>query len=329
MTTTAFESTGLHFGEKLRKSKYGLKLSRSIYATPSRKPKMRLKPEYVSQAMIDIVRWMYRDDSLTEFSDAFLLRNRDEALTNFDLSMRYFDALDRDKFNASVASFLKGAKLLRPIDDLTKFDGVSGAYVMIFDEYKQYYVGKADDLRKRIKKHWSDRKHFDRLVFGSPFDSVFPVDEFRALDTTRIFVAPTPNGFGVEEHLVEESDPRFSLNRVRGGDIGPVGVLADALTRPRRDIVLESTPATFDFFSNRMDVVQASIQRASNGNEAALAQELASLPTTIYCSPDRKGEQFYWSYRYQLGGFLQEGVLPVSVYEQYLRLVSDDVLPLD
>lgn len=329
MTTTAFESTGLHFGEKLRKSKYGLKLSRNIYATPSRKPKMRLKPEYMNQAMIDIVRWMYRDDSLTELSDAFLLCNRDEALTNFDLSMKYFDALDRDEFNASVARFLKGAKLLRPIDDLTKFDGVSGAYIMIFDEHKQYYVGKADDIRKRIKKHWSDRKYFDRLVFGSPFDSVFPVDEFRALDTTRIFVAPTPNGFGVEEHLVEESDPRFSLNRVRGGDIGPAGVLADALSRPRRDIILESTPATFDFFSNGMQVVRASIKRASQTDEAALAQELASLPANIYCSPDRDDEPFYWSYRYQMKLFLQEGVLPTSVYEKYLRLVGDDVLLID
>lgn len=290
---------------------------------------MRLKSEYMSQPMIDMVRWMYRDDSLTELADAFLLCNRDEALTNFDLSMKYFDSLDRDEFEASVNSFLKGAKLLRPIEDLTKFDGVSGAYIMIFGEYKQYYVGKADDLRKRIKKHWTDRKHFDRLVFGSPFNSVFPADEFRALDTTRIFVAPTANGFGVEEHLVEESDPRFSLNRVGGGDIGPIGVLADALTRPRRDIVLESIPATFDFFSNGMKVVRASIERARRGDEAALVEELASLPTSIYCSPDRKGKPFYWSYRYQMKLFLREGTLPVSVYERYLRLVSDDVILLD
>lgn len=329
MTTSTFESTGLHFGEKLRNGKYGLKLNRDHYAVPSRKPMARLTRELYSEKLLASMSWMYRDAEFSEYSDAFLLSQRDDALINFDLSMQYFSSLDQNDFSASVETLLQSTKPIWEVTSLAKYDGSPGVYIMIFDDYKQYYVGQSTNIRKRIKSHWTARKSFGRLLFGSPFDSVFPVDAFRALDNTRLYVASTHDVYGVEKLVVEASDPRFSLNRVSGGDIGTIGVLADALTRPRRDIVLESTPATFDFFSNGMRVVRAAIKRAGQGDEAALVQELASLPTSIYRSPNQKGELFYWTYRYQMQLFLREGVLPTSVYEQYLRLVSDDVLPLD
>jgi len=75
------------------------------------------------------------------------------------------------------------------VESLRDWDDVEGAYILVFDEYKQFYFGQSGNVRKRIMQHWSTCKPFDRLIYGTSYSSIPPMDELRALDTTRIYAA--------------------------------------------------------------------------------------------------------------------------------------------
>lgn len=182
-----------HFGEHLRGTKFGHKMTRSLYAYPNRSPKQRPNRERDGEEFWEKTAWAYCDDEHARHSDAYLLVQRDRALVNFDLSMRYFESLDVDGFETALEKVLAKGRTFKPVTTLSDWDGVAGAYVMVFDGYKQFYIGQSEDIRKRIKQHWTGRKHFDRLVFGTPYNSIFPADELRALDTTRIYAARSTN----------------------------------------------------------------------------------------------------------------------------------------
>lgn len=153
---------------------------------------------------------------------------------NFDLSMSYFASLNVEEFEEALGHVLAKGRTFKPVQSLKDWDGVAGAYVMVFDEYRQFYVGKADDIRRRIKQHWGARKHFDRLIYGTKYDSIFPADELRALDTTRIFAARSRNPFAVEQRAEKAADQRFCLNRMNGGSPSPMMLMLNALNPHRR-----------------------------------------------------------------------------------------------
>ena len=91
---------------------------------------------------------------------------------------------------------------------------------MVLDEYKQVYIGKTTDIRKRIMQHWSRIKPFDRTLFPmyAYEKSGFSIDFFRALDTTRIFVWKKHIVEGLEEELIGNFPKSFCTNRI-GGDV--------------------------------------------------------------------------------------------------------------
>lgn len=76
---------------------------------------------------------------------------------------------------------LRTHRRLRPVTDLRSYDGDEGVYVMVLDGYRQAYFGQVTDIRKRIKRHWSGSKQFDRLIWRAVEESVLSVDSFRAL----------------------------------------------------------------------------------------------------------------------------------------------------
>ena len=109
---------------------------------------------------------------------------------------------------------------MREVVDLNKWDGKAGVYLMVLDEYKQVYVGTAGEstgIMKRIRKHWSTTKAFDRLLWGRVEESILSIDSFRALDTTRIFAASVRDPMVAEYKLVEKMPRRYLLNRIMGG----------------------------------------------------------------------------------------------------------------
>ena len=133
--------------------------------------------------------------------------------------MAFFRNLSKEDFETALQNLVKSKRHIKQIYDLNICKEVSGIYIMVLDEYKQVYIGQSSDIKKRIMRHWSARKEFDRLLFGDVEDSVLSIDSFGALDTTRIFVLETDALGKTERLFVNKMPGQYKLNRIGGGDV--------------------------------------------------------------------------------------------------------------
>lgn len=184
-----------HFGVNLRKSKYGLKISRDKYAIINNKSSF------------------IRDEI---YSDEFCKEHMEQCLINYDLNMKYFSKLDKNEFESSLNEFIKNEHFIE-VFDLNKYNNVPGYYILVLDEFCQAYIGTTCNIKQRVRQHWHTRKEFDRLIFGGVYNSIISIDSFRALDTTRIFVLETNNTFIYENKYIDSLPSKFMLNRTCGG----------------------------------------------------------------------------------------------------------------
>ncbi|MHA7289554.1 GIY-YIG nuclease family protein [Arthrobacter sp. MDT3-24] len=228
-----------HFGERLRQSKYGHRLTREMYAVPNKKPSAVRPREDVGEAFWASQAWAYEDEAHTILSDEFCSQQHDNALENFDLNMAFFAQIPADAFEDALTELLVKNKSLREVTDLKTLDWEEGAYVMVLDGYRQAYIGQAVDMRARIRRHWTTSKQFDRLLWGHKHESVLSVDSFRALDTTRIFAAKTIDADRLERRLVKNFPPDFLLNRIEGGVLTAVRGTFIATEIKRRQLVTD------------------------------------------------------------------------------------------
>lgn len=269
--------------------------------------------------------WAYRDDEHRELSDAYLLTNRDRALRNYDLSIAFFEALRRDEFETSLGEVVERAKL-KAVDQLEEWSGTRGVYVMVFDEYKQFYVGKADDIRARIKQHWGARKPFDRLVYGTVYSSVFPLDELRALDNTRIFAARSRDPFELERRIEIAADRRFSLNRMGGGEASSM-LVALTMTSPRsRHLHSAIQLGTWDLWETAQSDIERMTAEARAGKCDDVAERLAGIDMSIYANTREDGSIGLWSRRDLINDAVIAGKLTASEFEQFLIKMGETVL---
>lgn len=202
-----------HFGVKLVNRGKSFNLTRDEFALISAKPSL---PYFESLAE----RKAYADEQGSAYSESWCAEYRELCLKNFDLNMEYFSKLDKTAFDAALSSFLSKYKQFAEVTSLNDFSGVEGFYIMVLDEYKQVYIGKTEDIKKRIMKHWSNTKPFDRTLFPMYAwnKSTFSVDFFRALDTTRIYAWKKRMSDGIEADLIRNFPAQFCTNRI-GGDI--------------------------------------------------------------------------------------------------------------
>lgn len=202
-----------HFGVKLIDRGNGFRLTRKGFAQINTKPSL---PYFESLAK----RNAYTDEHGTAYSESWCAEYREICLKNFDRNMEYFSKLDKTAFDAALSSFLLKYKRFVEVSNLNDFNGVEGFYIMVLDEYKQAYIGKSEDIRKRIMQHWSKTKAFDRTLFPMYAweKSTFSIDFFRALDTTRIYVWKRKMSDGIEAELIKGFPTQFCTNRI-GGDV--------------------------------------------------------------------------------------------------------------
>jgi hypothetical protein len=267
--------------------------------------------------------WQFRDEEQTRFSDAFLLCDRDRALRNLDLSLAYFDTLDAAEFEVALTAVLFKGRSLRPVEDLSEWEGVEGVYVMVFDQFKQLYVGQSTNIRKRVRQHWTGRKGFDRLVYGTPYDSILPVDELRALDTTRLYAARSLQPDTLEERLECAADPRFTLNRTTGGAFNPLGIL---LTGARaRDHALTAVPASRDEYRAARDAIKDHIE-AARQTASSPVPLLTRLDMSIRVEVDPDGRPHFWSNRDLVGAALINELITVAEFEEFLTRLGEAVV---
>lgn len=204
-----------HFGVLLNSKKYSYKLCREEFALINTKPSL---PKF--ESLVQKKAYTYTDNTASEYSLDWCNEYRELCLKNYDLNMKYFQLLDRQEFDKAIESFLNKYKEFAEIDNLIEYEGVEGYYMMVLDEYKQVYIGKTQNILRRIKQHWINTKPFDRTLFPMyAFDkSCFSIDFFRALDTTRIFVWKRKLSEDLERKLIQEFPGKFLTNRI-GGDI--------------------------------------------------------------------------------------------------------------
>ena len=202
-----------HFGVRLIGKGKGFHLTRDGFATINTKPSL---PYFASLSERDA----YANEDGTAYSERWCTEYREVCLKNFDLNMAYFSTLDKTTFDAALTAFLSKYKRFVEVSNLNDFAGTEGFYIMVLDEYKQVYIGKSQDVKKRILKHWSTTKPFDRTLFPM-YDwkgSIFSIDFFQALDTTRIYVWKKKVSDGIEADLISNFPSQFCANRI-GGDV--------------------------------------------------------------------------------------------------------------
>ena len=202
-----------HFGVKLINRGKSFNLIREEFALINTKPSL---PYFESLAD----RKAYSNKQGDAYSETWCAEYRELCLKNFDFNMEYFSKLDKDAFDAALLSFLSKYNQFAEVANLNDFAGVEGFYIMVLDEYKQVYIGKTEDIKKRIMKHWSNTKPFDRTLFPMYAwnKSTFSIDFFRALDTTRIYAWKKRMSAGIEADLINNFPSQVCTNRI-GGDI--------------------------------------------------------------------------------------------------------------
>ncbi|NKF05284.1 GIY-YIG nuclease family protein [Clostridium gasigenes] len=209
-----------HFGVTVLEGKRGLKLTREKYAIESN------KNSFSYRFSADI----YADKEGRLYSDEWCTKQLEDCLKNYDLSMEYFSLLSHDEFNIEINKFLESNKCFVEVFDLNLYDQKSGYYIMVLDEYYQVYIGTTDNIKRRIRQHWSNSKSFDRLLcpMGAIDSSILSSDSFRALDTTRIFAYTTKRTFDREDKFINQFSAKFVCNRLAGGKI--TGGLLQSIT---------------------------------------------------------------------------------------------------
>lgn len=220
--------TVVHFGVTLTKKKYSFFLKREEFALICTKPSL---PMFESLKQ----RNAYADEQGSEYRKEWCEEYRKLCLKNFDLNMKYFGLLNQIDFDNAVSMFLKRHSGFRKINNLAAFDGIRGYYIMVLDRYRQVYIGKSDNIKRRIQQHWSNTKAFDRTLFPmyAVDTSGFSIDFFRALDTTRIFIWENELQDDIERELIEDFPQQYCTNRI-GGDISTY--IEAILTRNKRNL---------------------------------------------------------------------------------------------
>lgn len=214
-----------HFGIKVLVGNRGLKLMRENYTIVNNKNSLG----HFSMAI-------YADEEGRVYSDEWCAKQLKDCLKNYDLNMDYFSLLNHDEFNIEIDKFLKSSNCFVEVFDLNLYDEKSGYYIMVLDEYCQVYIGTTNNIKKRIRQHWSTSKSFDRLLFpmGAVDSSLLSIDSFRALDTTRIFAYTTKNIFDREDEFINKFHSKFICNRLAGGKITGGLLQAIAMMKKRK-----------------------------------------------------------------------------------------------
>lgn len=174
---------------------------------------------YNSEGNLTFYYWSPQQvDSMTEEQLADKIEQR---LNNFDLNMAFYSSLDSETFNAELDLILDTYPDFQKVINISEYKGKSGVYILVLDKYKQMYIGKGKDIYTRIRQHWVTKVHFDRLIFGSEYSSRLSIDSFRALDTSRIYVAASNDGgeelYELEHYIHSIVDDKYLANRVAGG----------------------------------------------------------------------------------------------------------------
>lgn len=198
------------------------KLTRENYCKPTSEisdvKKNELK-RLLSTQNYTIPNKIYLDENT--YTDEYVKKQYEECMNNFDKNIRFFSNLNKKDFENSLNKFVKKNRF-KEVFDLNELSRKSGLFILVLDEYKQVYIGRAlIDLKEEIKSKWSGSIDFDRLIYGDKENSRLSILSFGALDTTRIFYKLAIKDIDkLEDEYVENFEDIYILNRIAGGKNG-------------------------------------------------------------------------------------------------------------
>lgn len=198
-----------HFGVKVFKKPSGLKLNRKNYLD-----RIIFNNKLLGENMLK--------------NPSRMASAKKRILYNYDINMKYFRSLSKNKFNSELNDFLDRNPNFEEVTNLNSVDEKKGYYMIVLDEYAQVYIGTTNvNIKKRIQNHWAIQMQFDRMIFGDEEDSLLSIKSFRALDTTRILVDVTSKAFEYENELINQFPDGYLLNRTIGGKLEGLGEAVD------------------------------------------------------------------------------------------------------
>lgn len=232
-----------HFGQKIAHGKYGFELNRENYAPLVN---LKVKDTDVSKE-IKINQYAFNNESCTMYTQDWLDYYRSLALLNLDVNLNFFSSLSDNDFNDELDKFLSEHDEFEKVENLDHYDGVSGYYILVYDQYKQIYIGNTDNLKKRIRIHWTSVVPIERSLFPmyNVETSKISVRSFRALDNTRIYIAKDFQTYIKEDYYINKIAPTYILNRIQGGRIeknSKVSILESAKIDPTSHLELPEPP---------------------------------------------------------------------------------------
>ena len=296
----------LHFGVRIKKSENN-KIARESYAIIDKKSSIWTPSTPSRYSDPEKRRKYFEDEECRIYSDSFCEEWQEKCLINFDKNMAFFAQIPSTDFEEALHQIIKSNKTIKQVLDLNECKEICGVYIMVLDEYKQIYIGQAQDIKKRIMSHWSKRKQFDRLLFGNVNDSVLSIDSFGALDTTRIFVLETDSLDYYEVKLQKKIPSAFKLNRMGGGvPEDQLDLITKALDRNTHSLKAFHNEEFAEKYVKEMDVAYfesqgyCAIEELVQGDIICLERTERGklLPTKHYYEVIRSTKTRLWAYKY-------------------------------
>lgn len=303
-------------GEHLQRSKYGWRMNREQYAIPNRRSSLRIDRDDVDEKLWDALSPRYRDPEHREYTDGYLLGVRELALMNYDLCVRSFCQTDPAEFEQSLNDLIAIDHRLTPVTDLHEWEGTRGVYVLVFDDYRQFYIGESVNIRRRVKQHWTKRTNFDRLLWGSWDQSILSVDSFRALDNTRVFAAKTRGNYTLEEKLERKADRSLCLNRIQGGELEDLRSFTPRFRQLMSDFPERTQKQCREILNKARTLVDQ--------NVPDIARQLAGMDLSTHVLTADDGGRELWSLRAELAQAALFGAISAEVYADFLHRIGED-----
>ncbi|QVI35010.1 hypothetical protein BVJ53_04800 [Lacticaseibacillus chiayiensis] len=143
------------------------------------------------------------------------LQRRDEAQQLFDTFIPKVKRRKRARFEDEIMEFCQSNGFQQITSLRTRAARSAGAYVLVLDDYLSIYFSVVPNIATGITAHWDALLDLDAIT---SFDAL-PIDAFKPLDTTRIFVRTTEkrNLEKLKSELTDLVPYRYTLNQTSPG----------------------------------------------------------------------------------------------------------------
>ena len=133
---------------------------------------------------------------------------------NVRFNMKTLKSLDKSGFEEELKRITEKYHFVET-NDISSFKHC--LYLVVLDEYKQFYVGKAEtSLKNRMRKHWTAKIIPARHLWNGGFEfSRIKFDDFKMFDSTRIFVCDDIQRI-IEENFDKVQDRRIEVTNTFG-----------------------------------------------------------------------------------------------------------------